>query len=114
MIKKIEGEKWRQVVFDNWETMQRKYAISNMGRLASYSKRVLEDGLLLKGSDIEGYKVLRLRVNGSYVAFLFHRLVADSEVPEASLSPRRGQRLQSPIVPQLRSPEPGDDVPATA
>lgn len=77
MIKKIEGEKWRQVVFDNWETMQRKYAISNMGRMASYTDKVLSDGTLLKGSDIEGYKVLRLRVKGKYVAFLFHRLVAE-------------------------------------
>ena len=77
MIKKIEGEKWRQVVFDNWQTMQRKYAISSMGRLASYTDNLLKDGLLLKGSDIEGYKVLRLRVDGKYVAFLFHRLVAE-------------------------------------
>jgi hypothetical protein len=77
MIKKIEGEKWRQVVFDNWETMQRKYAISSMGRMASYNDSVLKDGVLLKGSDIEGYKVLRLRVKGKYVAFLFHRLVAE-------------------------------------
>ena len=77
MIKKIEGEKWRQVVFDNWQTMQRKYAISSMGRLASYTDNLVKDGLLLKGSDIEGYKVLRLRVDGKYVAFLFHRLVAE-------------------------------------
>jgi hypothetical protein len=77
MIKNLEGEKWRQVVFDNWETMQRKYAISNMGRMASYEKNVQKDGMLLKGSGIEGYKVLRLRVDGKYVAFLFHRLVAE-------------------------------------
>ena len=77
MIKKIEGEKWRQVVFDNWETMQRKYAISSLGRMASYTDSLQRDGVLLKGSEIEGYKVLRLRVNGKYVAFLFHRLVAE-------------------------------------
>ncbi|MES2646841.1 MAG: HNH endonuclease [Bacteroidota bacterium] len=77
MIKKLEGEKWHQVVFDNWQTMQRKYAISNQGRLASYTDSVIQDGILLKGSDIEGYKVLRLRVNGKYIAFLFHRLVAE-------------------------------------
>lgn len=78
MIKKTDGEKWRQVVFDNWETMQRKYAVSNMGRIASYTKNVEKDGELLKGSEIEGYKVLRLRVNGVYRALLFHRLVADA------------------------------------
>jgi response regulator RpfG family c-di-GMP phosphodiesterase len=76
MIKKTDGEKWRQCVFDNWETMQRKYAVSNMGNVASYVNKIEKDGELLKGSEIEGYKVLRLRVNGTYVAFLFHRLVA--------------------------------------
>jgi hypothetical protein len=78
MIKKTDGEKWRQVVFDNWETMQRKYAVSNMGRIASYTKNVDKDGEQLKGSEIEGYKVLRLRVNGIYMAFLFHRMVANA------------------------------------
>lgn len=78
MIPKISGEKWKQVVFDRCETMQRKYAVSNTGRVASYIKSVEKDGVLLKGSDIEGYKVLRLRVDGSYVAFLFHRMVANA------------------------------------
>jgi hypothetical protein len=78
MIVKSEGEKWKQVVFENHETMQRKYAVSNMGRVASYVKSVEKDGELLKGSEIEGYKVLRLRVKGRYVAFLFHRMVAEA------------------------------------
>jgi HNH endonuclease len=77
MVKKLEGEKWRQVVFENCETMQRKYAISNEGRMASYTTHVLKDGTLLKGSEIEGYRVLRLRAASKYVAFLFHRLVAE-------------------------------------
>lgn len=78
MISKMADEKWKQVTFSGWETMQRKYAISNMGRLASYQKNVEKDGIILKGSEIEGYKVLRLRVQGAYVAFLFHRLVAEA------------------------------------
>ena len=78
MITKTAGEKWKQVVFENHESMQRKYAISNTGRVASYIKSVEKDGELLKGSEIEGYRVLRLRVKGSYVAFLFHRMVAEA------------------------------------
>jgi hypothetical protein len=77
MISKIADEKWKHVSFPGWESMQKKYAISNMGRMASYEKNVEKDGTVLKGSEIEGYKVLRLRVQGSYVAFLFHRLVAE-------------------------------------
>ncbi len=78
MITKSADEKWKQVVFENHESMQRKYAVSNMGRVASYVKSVEKDGELLKGSEIEGYRVLRLRVKGSYVAFLFHRMVANA------------------------------------
>mgnify|MGYP001327187040 CR=1 FL=1 len=77
MLKKLEGEKWRPVTFENSELLQRKYAISNMGRLASYTKSVEKDGALLKGSEIEGYRVLRLRAGDKYIAFLFHRLVAE-------------------------------------
>lgn len=84
MIKKLEGEKWRQVTFDGWETMQRKYAVSNKGRVASYAKSVEKDGELLKGSAIEGYSVLRLRVNGGYLALLFHRMVAEAFVKKTS------------------------------
>jgi hypothetical protein len=87
MIKKLENERWRQVTFENWETMQRRYAISNMGRMASYLKSPEKDGELLKGSEIEGYCVLRLRVQGRYVAFLFHRLVAEYFLPK----PKKGQ-----------------------
>ncbi|CAN5437358.1 hypothetical protein BH10BAC3_BH10BAC3_08080 [soil metagenome] len=106
MIKKLEGEKWRQVVFDNWETMQRKYAISSRGRLASYTSNVLKDGILLKGSDIEGYKVLRLRVNGKYVAFLFHRLVAEYFIkkrkPDHTLVIHNNYKKQDNDVKNLR------------
>jgi hypothetical protein len=77
MIPKLKGEKWQPVIFENSEFLQRKYAISNLGRLASFTTHVLQDGTLLNGSDIEGYRVLRLRVKGKYVAFLFHRLVAE-------------------------------------
>lgn len=77
MIQPLEGEKWKQIVFEQWETMQRKYAVSNMGRVASYEKNVAKDGTLLNGSVIEGYLVLRLRVQDKYVAYLYHRLVAE-------------------------------------
>lgn len=78
MIKVTKDEQWRQVKFANWQTMQNKYAVSNLGRLASYKKSVAEDGNMLKGSGIEGYKVLRLKVADGYVALLFHRMVAEA------------------------------------
>lgn len=76
MIELLEGEKWKQIVFDGWESLRRKYAISNMGRLASYEKNVAKDGDLLNGSSIEGYLVLRLKVGDKFIAQLLHRVVA--------------------------------------
>jgi DNA-directed RNA polymerase specialized sigma subunit len=45
----------------------------------------MKDGALLKGSQIEGYRILRLRVKGKFVAFLFHRLVAEYYVRKSSV-----------------------------
>lgn len=84
MIKQLPNEKWQQVKFDDWELMQNKYAISNMGRLASYQKSPAKDGRLLNGSGIEGYRVLRMKVNGNYKAFLFHRMVAEAFCKKAN------------------------------
>lgn len=77
MITNLPREKWKQIIFKNWQQLQKMYAISNMGRMASYTKDLKKDGVLLHGSTIEGYTILRLKVKDDYPAFLCHRLVAD-------------------------------------
>lgn len=76
MIKKIPGEVWKQMQFPGYKNLKRKYAVSNQGRVASYTTDVSSDGKLLNGSVTSGYKTLNLHVeNGSGTIYL-HREVA--------------------------------------
>lgn len=77
MIKSLPGERWRQVIFKNWTVLQKKYAISSKGRVVSYTYDLKRDGSFVKGSTVEGYKIMRFKVKNTYMAFLFHRLVAE-------------------------------------
>jgi len=76
MIKKINGELWKQLQFKNWKQMRKKYAISSLGRAASYTDDVNEDGKLLEGSVTSGYKTLNLHVGGGNGTIYIHREVA--------------------------------------
>jgi NUMOD4 motif len=78
MIKKIAGERWKVADFPN--SLQKKYAISNKGRLASFGESVFIDGILLKGSLQQGYKIMRYTVvsrkKKRFEFVFFHKLVA--------------------------------------
>lgn len=76
MIKKINGEQWKQLQFGGWKSLRKKYAMSSLGRAASYTNDVLADGKLLDGSVTSGYKTLNLHVDGSNGTIYFHREVA--------------------------------------
>ena len=65
MIKKIPGETWKPLEFPGWKQLRKKYALSSMGRVASYSKDVASDGKLLNGSLTTGYKTLNLHRPGN-------------------------------------------------
>ena len=58
MIKKLPGEVWKPLQFPGWKHLRKKYALSSNGRIASYTKDVVEDGKLLQGSLTTGYKTL--------------------------------------------------------
>lgn len=77
MITNLPGEKWKQVVFKNSHTLQKMYAISNMGRFASHITGIKKDGTILEGSTTGGYATIRMKVKNTYVAFLVHKLVAE-------------------------------------
>ncbi len=78
MIKKLAGERWKEAVFH--KSLTKKYAVSNKGRVASYTNDLLKDGLLLKGSLQQGYKIIRFRIKTKkelrYEFIFFHTLVA--------------------------------------
>jgi len=84
MIKSLPGERWRQLIFKNWTKLQKKYAISNKGRLVSYINDIRKDGNLVNGSTIEDYRIFRFKVKDKYLAFLFHRMVAEYFIKQPS------------------------------
>ncbi len=80
MIQKITGERWKEIKLH--KGLRKNYAISNKGRLASFTEGVFKDGTLLKGSLQEGYKILRYRIRKGDVIehkfVFFHTLVAEA------------------------------------
>jgi hypothetical protein len=78
MIRFFPGEEWKEMTLDYKPKF--RYAISNYGRLASYTEEI-QEGRLLKGSHIEGYRVFRYKIfteKGVINRHLFlHKLVAE-------------------------------------
>jgi hypothetical protein len=76
MIKKITGESWKPLQFPGSKDLRKKYALSSHGRIASYSKDVIQDGKLLEGSLTTGYRTLNLHRPGNNGTLYIHREVA--------------------------------------
>lgn len=77
MIRTLANEKWKKI--DLGYESQFNYAISNLGRLVSFEKKI-EEGRLLKGGEVEGYKIFRYKFiekkNLVNKHVFIHRLVA--------------------------------------
>lgn len=76
MIRKFPGESWKQLTFSGWKHLRNKYAVSTLGRIASYKKDVLADGKLLSGSLTTGYRTLNLHRPGDKGTLYIHREMA--------------------------------------
>ncbi len=88
MIKKNPTEVWKPLQFPGWKDLRKKYAISNHGRVASYSEAVLEDGQLLNGSLTTGYRSLNLHRPGNKGTLYIHREIARAFLPKPSSKQR--------------------------
>ncbi len=85
MIRLYPQEVFKQVTIDY--PLKLKYAVSNRGRLASYSDKI-ENGTILIGGKADGYRTLRyvMREDGkirSKTLFMF-RLIAEFFIPKTS------------------------------
>lgn len=60
MTKDYPGEQWKTVQFDFEFTNDFRLEVSNFGRLKTFNK--IHDGNLLKGSMVNGYRILRLKL----------------------------------------------------
>jgi len=76
MIKKINGEAWKPLKIKGGEFLRNKYALSSLGRVASYKEDILEDGKLLEGSLTSGYRTLNLHLEGNNGTIYLHREAA--------------------------------------
>ncbi|MBY0535803.1 MAG: HNH endonuclease [Chitinophagaceae bacterium] len=76
MVKKIQGEVWKQLQFPGWKHLRKKYGLSSHGRIASYYEDVHEDGKLLTGSLTTGYRTLNLHRPGNNGTLYVHREIA--------------------------------------
>lgn len=84
MFKKLPGEVWKQMQFPGHKQLRKKYAVSNLGRAASYSTKMEEDGKLLNGSLTSGYRTLNLHVENGNGTIYIHREVARLFCPKRS------------------------------
>ena len=76
MIKKLAGESWKPLTFPGWKELRNRYAVSSLGRIASYKKEVLDDGKLLSGSLTTGYRTLNLHRSEQKGTLYIHREIA--------------------------------------
>jgi hypothetical protein len=75
MIKKLPGEVWKPLSFAGSKTLRNRYAVSSLGRLASFKEDV-KDGKLLNGSVTTGYRTLNLHLTGYKGTLYLHRELA--------------------------------------
>lgn len=83
-MKKVAGELWKPLQFNGWKHLRKKYALSSVGRIASYTDDIEEDGKLLQGSLTTGYRTLNLHRPGDNGTLYIHREIARLFLPKPS------------------------------
>lgn len=75
MIKFQRTEEWKDLPIRNKSALRKKYAVSNYGRVVSFTDS-MEDGSLLNGSTVEGYTVINVKPNDTFQSLYLHREIA--------------------------------------
>ena len=84
MIKKLAGEVWKSLTFSGWRQLRNRYAVSNLGRIASYKQDVVKDGKVLSGSLTTGYRTLNLHRPNNKGTLYIHREMAKIFLKQSS------------------------------
>jgi hypothetical protein len=86
MLKFFMNEEAKEVTVD--PRLRLRYAITNYGRLISFTEDIQQDGRFLKGSIVQGYRVLRYKINTPEKLLnkhlFFFRMVAEHFLDKAS------------------------------
>ncbi|MBN2167596.1 MAG: HNH endonuclease [Marinilabiliaceae bacterium] len=77
-LRKIEDEEWKELDFTD-----KKYEISNYGRIKSYCYDK-NNGKIVKPGNIKGFFNVSLRVDGKKKSYLVHKLTAEYFVKKES------------------------------
>ena len=88
MIRKLPGESWKPLTFSGWKQLRNRYAVSSLGRIASYKKDILADGKQLSGSLTTGYRTLNLHRPEDKGTLYIHREMAKLFLKRSSSSAR--------------------------
>ncbi|MFI5202852.1 MAG: NUMOD4 domain-containing protein [Flavobacteriales bacterium] len=75
MIKSLKNEKWKEIKFKKG-ALQKRYSVSSLGRVASYSGK-FENGSLLKHRDTGGYPTINVRPFAKSTTLFIHKLVGE-------------------------------------
>lgn len=70
-LRKLDDEIWREIPFTD-----KKYEVSNYGRVKSYCYDI-ENGRIVKPGSIKGFLNVSLRVEGKKRSYLVHKLTAE-------------------------------------
>lgn len=75
-IRFFASEKWKELPMKKKSAGQKRYAISNHGRIASFTDKI-EEGTVLKTRLTQRYPSITIKVDGKNVNYYIHRLVAE-------------------------------------
>jgi len=77
-FKLLPGETFKPLKFSfKGSLLRNQYAISNKGRIVSFREKT-EDGKLLKGTLVQGYRVFKAKPDGQNVTLFIHKIVAET------------------------------------
>ena len=78
-----KSEKWKQIEFPKKVKLQKKYLVSNSGKIASYVDSP-KKATPLKAKRIEDFHCISLRMHGVKKSLFIHRLVAEAFLKQKS------------------------------
>jgi hypothetical protein len=87
-LRLFPNETFKEITFEDVKKLQLSYAISNYGRLISFTE-TMEEGRIVKGSKQLGYRIWRYKVRDDnfklkHKHLFYYRLVAEYFIPKDS------------------------------